>query len=196
MYGASDMDDEALEAAKQQIQSAINKAWNGEFVDSRSGIKFTVTADVKVEWFASEAEAKDSGMMNVVGLNWSAAGEDVDSFVQNRNLFASYDTGKFNLMSLSNGTAAHEFIHLLGKNNFAGGDLTSGDFLRSGREAKATSADYNHVFGKMIREHRLESSWGPNPRLGRAGLEKSQFQGPRNYTKTYYPRAAWAFQEE
>lgn len=32
--------------------------------------------------------------------------------------------------------------------------------------------------------------------VGRAGLEKSQFQGPRNYTKTYYPGAAWAFQEE
>ena len=62
----SNLTQEQLQAAASTIQSSIQDAWNGTFV--QDGVTYNVTTQVSVEVAASQGAAMETGAQNVIAM--------------------------------------------------------------------------------------------------------------------------------
>lgn len=136
-----------LNAAASQIQSSIQNAWTGSF--SQDGVTYIVSTQVSVQVADSQDAAMQSGAQNVIGLsNGSAAPAlGLDSIVKRKSLWTAItggpDTGVWNINSLGNDVAAHEFTHLLGVKDKSGSVLSNTNILNDPNiPHTATSRDF------------------------------------------------------
>jgi RHS repeat-associated protein len=135
-----------LDDAASQIQSSIQNAWSGSF--TQDGVTYNVTTQISVSVAGSEADAMKNGAQNVIGLSNGNASATGDSYVNSRSLFSAItgrgpDTGVFNINSLAEGVAAHEFTHLLGVENKPGAVLSNTNILNDPTVPhSATASDF------------------------------------------------------
>ena len=184
----SQLDSKAVDKAAHTIESSIEKAWSGTYV--QDGITYTVTTNVDVSAVANEAQGKKSGAQNVIGLWNGPVAHNADSVVFPGKIFGGPDAGQWNINTLNVGaTAAHEFAHLLGVDDRKEGKYLSNTYrsTRLGYDIQsATAYDYGWALGGAIKNHIAQSKSyiiGPNnletrgsppgPRLGSARDHKS-----------------------
>jgi RHS repeat-associated protein len=147
-----------LSNAASTIQSSIQNAFSGSFT-TQNGVTYNVTAQVSVSVANSQDAAMQSGAKNVIGLSNGPASATADSIVNPRVLsptagIRGIDTGVWNINSLGNDIAAHEFTHLLGVGDRGKGELvlSNTDFLNNSQiPHTATDRDFNWGIREAVR---------------------------------------------
>ncbi len=108
-----------LNAAAGAMQSSINNAWSGSFV--QDGVTYNVSTNVSVSVVGSESAGISSGAQNVIGMtngpitmsDGSLAGAYVNPKSFMGALTGAADTGQMDINHVDN-YAKHEFTHELG----------------------------------------------------------------------------------
>jgi len=113
--------------AAASIQSQIDAAWSGSF--SSGGVTYNVSTNVSVEVSDSQSDAMNSGAQNVIAMKNGAVDSSTDSEVDFHKSGQKIDTGMWNINSLSQGVAIHEFTHLLGVGDRSSGQDVSNTFF-------------------------------------------------------------------
>ena len=148
-----------MNAASSTIKNQIEGVWKGSF--KQEGVKYNVSTSIDVQVVGSEADGMNSGAQNVIGLSKGNAAPGVDSYVEKRSTFAAItgsgpDKGVWNIDTLSQAGAAHEFTHLLGVPNKPGLVLSN---VHAGFDpaipTQATAKDLGWRIREAIRENKF-----------------------------------------
>ena len=155
----ANLDQAALNAAAEAIQNSIQAEWTGAFQEN--GFTYNVNTQVQVQAFGSEQAALKSGAGNVIALaNGDAIPGRADSYVNPRSLLSAItgsgpDTGTWNINSIAQGVAAHEFTHLLGVGDKLGAVLSNTNILNDPNIPRhATAADFRFAVREAVDENR------------------------------------------
>lgn len=157
-----------LNAAAGTMQSSINNAWSGSFV--QDGVTYNVSTNVSVSVVGSESAGISSGAQNVIGMTNGPPQPDAGAFVNPKSalgaLTGAADIGRMDINNVDN-YAKHEFTHLLGTDDKSGAVLSNTDpSMRPGRVTtqdlkwgvqEATKGVNSHYSGGMF-----NSSPSPN----------------------------------
>jgi RHS repeat-associated protein len=127
-----------LNAAAGAMQSSINNAWSGSFV--QDGVNYNVSRKVSVSVAGSQDAAMSSGAQNVIGMtNGPIAlgdGRLAGAYVKKSfmgMLTGAADTGQMDINGVDN-YSKHEFTHMLGTGDKPGAVLSDTDpAMRPGR---------------------------------------------------------------
>jgi RHS repeat-associated protein len=145
-----------MQRAAAEIKQTIEGAWKGSF--EKDGIKYDVKTEVSVIVAGSEKAAEKSAA-NAIEMVSGSASATADSYVNNRSFLGGPDTGKWNINSLIDSVAAHEFTHLLSvRDRDSGAYLSNTNMLNDPFVPRhATADDFRWALGSAIDAHRWES---------------------------------------
>jgi RHS repeat-associated protein len=128
-----------LNAAAGAMQSSINNAWSGSFV--QDGTTYNVATQVNVSVAGSADAAMSSGAQNVIGMTSGAInlpdGRTAGAYISPKSFLGALtgapDTGQMDINNVNN-YAKHEFTHMLGTGDNSGAVLSNTNpAMRPGR---------------------------------------------------------------